>query len=447
VRASGDGNGWDLYLITAAALILVSVARLHAFVPGLAVVRPALVISLVGLGCLLTKQQGARRFHHLKGPLATLMVAFVACAILGVPFGIYGTNSAMFLSDQFLREAIVILVIVSSVRDVTDLKRLLAVFGFGAIAFAVMATGSGGRAVGGGGYDANDSAMFVASGTPLVFYFLVRSKTIIGKVLFGLGLAACGSCVVVSGSRGGFLALVAVLGYSLFFLKGIRPSVRTAVVAVAALVVVSQANADFWDRIGTITDENDYNRVSYTGRQQVWTRGVGYMLDRPIFGVGIDNFTVAEGRHPEAVAMLARGRGIKFSAAHSIWIQLGAELGFPGLLLFLAVLWRAFKELRKADGLLKRRGSLRDPELEQLGELGRPLIGVMLGMLVAGTFLSRVYSSLVWMPLGLAWAVVKVASLRQQDIGRVSRRRRLGSGRPPPALSGPRSRPGVIRST
>ena len=73
--------------------------------------------------------------------------------------------------------------------------------------------------------------------------------------------------------------------------------------------------------------------------------GGGVHDGSPLYGVGIDNFSVAEGRHPDAQAMLARGKGVKFSTAHSIWVQTGAELGIPGVLILLGVFAMSGKAL------------------------------------------------------------------------------------------------------
>ncbi len=416
---------WDFLLGSAAALILISVARLHAFFPLLAAIRPALITTAVAVVALLGSQQGARRVQHLGTPLGRWMAAFVVWAVITAPFGIYIGRSVSYLLDQFLREAVVILVVAASVRNVLDLERLLRVYGFGVIAFSVLAAGTGSRHVGGGGYDANDSAMFIVSGMPIIFYFLVRARKGLGKAFFGVGLAAAGSAIVLSGSRGGFLAFVAVLGYSLFFLKGIKKSFRLAVVALSVGVIAFSATGDFWARMQTIGDENDYNYTSYTGRKQVWTRGVGYMMDRPLYGVGIDNFSVAEGRHPDAQAMLARGKGVKFSTAHSIWVQTGAELGIPGVLILLGVFAMSGKALATIGAASRPAGrSSLAPELEPLAELGRPLIGVLVGAFVAGTFLSRAYSSLLWLPFGLTLAVEKLARIKEKELRRAAARKR-----------------------
>jgi O-antigen ligase len=396
-------------------MILISAARLHEFSPGLSAIRPGLLLTILGILALATSHKGNRRLRHLKSRLGYLMVSFVILCTVGAPFALYKSHAVSYLLTDFWVQALAIVILASAVRDTHDLKRLLGVYAIGAVAYALLAQGTGTLQGGGDYYDANDSAMLIVSAIPLVFYFFGRARNIFAKLIFGLGIAICGSTVVLSGSRGGFLALVAVFSYSLFFLEGIKPLFRGAVVAGALLVVSVQANDEFWQDMGSITAEDDYNRTEYTGRVAIWKRGISYTLDHPVFGVGIANFSFAESRHPDAVANLERGRGVKFSAPHSIWIQTAAETGIPGFLIYVSMFWFSFRILWSA-GRMAHKSVRASPELEPLTELGRPLLGVLLGIVVAGSFLSQAYASLVWFPFGFALALIKLIHIKEKEL-------------------------------
>jgi O-antigen ligase len=311
---------WDLLLVTAAALILISVGRLHSFFPAVSALRPALLVSLFALPALYLNQRGARRVNRLRGPLGYAMGFIFLWAAIGAPFALYPGHAVRTLLDEFFRTGVIVIVVAAAVRNVFDVRRLLKVYAIGAIAFSLLSGGGGFRVFGGGGYDPNDAALFVVSGIPLVLYFIVRSKKLVTKLLFTMGLLACASAVVTGGSRGGFLALVAVVAFILFGFKGVRAWVRVAVIATLLAGIGYSATGDFWDRMESITDPDDYNRHSPGGRVEVWKRGVGYMAANPVLGVGINNFTVAEGQHPSTVAAIAQGYGRKYSTAHSIWV-------------------------------------------------------------------------------------------------------------------------------
>jgi O-antigen ligase len=139
------------------------------------------------------------------------------------------------------------------------------------------------------------------------------------------------------------------------------------------------------------------------------------MAQNPLLGVGIANFPAAEGRHPLIVRLQEQGRGMKWSAAHSIWVQAGAELGIPGLLALVLMFGISFRLLWRTDRRLGGVGIRGDPELKLLGEMGRPLVGVLLGVAVAGSFLSHAYTPLLWMPFGLALSVEKLVRMKARE--------------------------------
>ena len=407
---------WDLLLIAAAALILISVGRLHSFIPGAGAFRPALLAALLAIPALVLNHRGSRRIELLRSPLGYAMGFIFLWATLGAPFALYQGHAVRSLLEGFYRTGIVVLVIAASVRNVRDVERLLKVFALGAIAFSVLGAGQGFRVFGGGGYDPNDAALFVVSGLPLVAYFLVRSRTLIGRLLFGFGLLACVSAVVLSGSRGGYIALGAVFAFILVGFKGIKAPVRIGMVAALAGAVAFSATGDFWERLESINDPDDYNLHSPGGRIAVWKRGMEYMAANPLLGVGIGNFPVAESQHPSIRADIAMGIGRKYSSAHSIWVQAGADLGVPGLVALLLVIWFSVRLLWSMDRLpggLRARG---DPDLKVMSEMGRPLIGVLLAVAVGGTFLSHFYSGTLWMPLALVLGLQKVLKLRVREV-------------------------------
>src|SRR5204863_417492 len=78
----------------------------------------------------------------------------------------------------------------------------------------------------------------------------------------------------------------------------------------------------------------DYNWQSQEGRREIWFRGLGYMLDHPLVGIGINNFERAEGTISDKARRSFAGDPIRWTAPHNSFVQVGAELGFPGLILW-----------------------------------------------------------------------------------------------------------------
>jgi O-antigen ligase len=61
------------------------------------------------------------------------------------------------------------------------------------------------------------------------------------------------------------------------------------------------------------------------------------MRDRPVFGIGIWNFAKAECSISPKIESLSGGEAVRCTAPHNSVVQAGAELGVPGLLLWVAL--------------------------------------------------------------------------------------------------------------
>ncbi len=148
-------------------------------------------------------------------------------------------------------------------------------------------------------------------------------------------LVGIGAAIARTGSRGAFVGLIAVA--VALFLAVTRVSLvkRLAFVTTIVVALAVAAPPGYWDQIDTImSPKTDYNWQDENGRMQVWQRGIGYMLRYPLFGVGINNFPRAEGTISEKVDQWDSSRGVRWTAPHNSFVQAGAELGVPGLLLW-----------------------------------------------------------------------------------------------------------------
>lgn len=418
---------WDGLLMCTSALLLISVARLHSLVPGLHLVRPALLLAGLGVALYLSNAGGVRSTRHLRNPLGYLVLFFLAWSAAGAPFGIYVTHSVSFLLKDFFSTAVIMVLVAVAVRSIDDVRRLVMTLAIGGMVFSLFAAlPAGYRAVGAGGYDPNDSAMFVALTMPLTAYLLIRERRMTYKIVLALALVVCTIAIVRTGSRGGFLTMAAVVGYIVFFFQGVKPAFRALTVAAVAVVTLLTASSEFWERMETIGDPTDYNYTEYSGRKALWGRAREYMVQNPVFGVGINNFPVAEGRHPLALQALAEGRGVKWSAPHSIWYQAGAETGFPGLAAYVGIFVLAAVYLRRVVRLARRHP--RSPVFQDVAGISAALLGSLLAIAVAGTFLSLAYSSMVWSVFGLVLGWLKVLRLAGVEVTR------NGPGSAPPAV-------------
>jgi putative inorganic carbon (hco3(-)) transporter len=227
--------------------------------------------------------------------------------------------------------------------------------------------------------------------------------------LMALGILC--AAFVNSGSRGGFLALLAMGLFILLRYSTIALSHRVVAMVVVLVAVLAVASERYWEQMGSILSDTDYNKTDETGRLQIWKRGIGYMLYRPVFGVGANNFPVAEGRMSEfADRQQWGGVGVRWSAPHNSFVQVGAENGVPGLVFFIAMLASALAALRR----LARRPPPPGVWHHASPPLIQALTASIIGFVVGAFFLSLAYSELLYMLLAFAVGAQKIARIRRQ---------------------------------
>src|SRR5260370_2376066 len=184
-------------------------------------------------------------------------------------------------------------------------------------------------------YDANDFATLIATAMPLGLYFVLGDRRPLVRGLAAAGLVVLAIGEIRSGSRGGFLALLAVAAFVLFRFTTIPARSRVAGLAVILAVVFVTASDRYWEQMQTVLNPHeDYNATSETGRVKIWERGIGYIEANPVLGLGAGNFPVAEGTISPMARRQEYSTGVRWGAAHNGCVQIGAELRLPRLLRF-----------------------------------------------------------------------------------------------------------------
>jgi probable O-glycosylation ligase (exosortase A-associated) len=190
-------------------------------------------------------------------------------------------------------------------------------------------------------------------------------------------------------SRGGFLA-AAAMGVVMLWRspKRLRMLVAAVVVTLAVTSVLPDA---FWDRMRTITVDLEAQDGSARGRFHFW-EVAGYMAAaNPLTGVGLNGFSRSFSDYDPS-----HGAYGSYRAVHSAWFGMLADLGYPGLILFLAVIWSAFRSCRRA--LAAGRG---DPAKRDLTVYATSMQASLVAYIVGATFVGGQYSEMFWHLIGL----------------------------------------------
>jgi O-antigen ligase len=420
-----------------ALMLFTYVWRLQDAFPFLGKAQLPLLAMLTALIYYASTKHPIRRARLIKGPTLKLVVALTVIMAIGVPFSLWVGHSATFVLKGMLPNVLFLVLVATSVRTIRDVEWFALVNLYGALVYTTVVSlffsvGGDGRLGGLIFYDANDFALVMVCTIPFAIYFLgkgqKRSRRIAALVTMVMILTA----MVKSGSRGGFIGLIAVMLYVLLRYRAIPSRVRLAVTIAGVALFLGFASDKYWTSMGTILHpQSDYNYKDDVGRVEVWKRGVGYMIHNPIVGVGVAAYPVAEGGSDLALALAAQGRGFKWSVAHNSFLETGAELGIPGALVFIAIL------VVTGFGLTRfsPRGKWAPWIARREMALAQMLIGALFGFAVAGFFVSAEYFAYLYFILGLAVGLMKLVRLRAaaNPLKRPQINVRLASRTPPPS--------------
>jgi len=387
---------WDPLLVCVAGYVLTAVGRIHQFFGALEAIHLAALTSVMALALYLVDDHDQRQARTVPGMTTALVALLAGWMMLSVPGALHQGNSFDLVFNNFVKTALMSFVVAASVRGPRDVERLAFVYLAGAVAYAAIVITR--FDLGGGGawrlghlyyYDANDFATFMVTAMPIGIHVVHRGRPTV-RLLGAAGLVLLTLGFVWSGSRGGFIALAAVGAFVVFRFSSIPLAWRLSATALVAIVVLAAASDKYWEQMGTITSDTDYNHTEQNGRLQIWNRGIGYMLENPVLGVGPGNFSIAEGTLSPQAERQQYGIGVRWNAPHNSFVQIGAELGLPGLALYLAVIASTFLALRRG------------------GDLAPALSASLLGFVVGSFFLSLAYSEMLYTLVALAAAMRKV---------------------------------------
>jgi probable O-glycosylation ligase (exosortase A-associated) len=193
-------------------------------------------------------------------------------------------------------------------------------------------------------------------------------------------------------SRGGFLAAatLAVVG-----LARSQKKFRALIsVAVVAMVVNSVMPPQFWDRMQTITAPTEEQDDSALGRIHFWQVAATMAQLKPLAGVGFNGFQRSYESYNRDNAFGSP------RAVHSVWFGVAAEMGYPGLTLFIGALLMALWSCSRVRARAKR-----EPAQRELAIYANALTTSLIVFAVGGTFLSAQYTEMYWHLVGLTTAL------------------------------------------
>ena len=148
-----------------------------------------------------------------------------------------------------------------------------------------------------------------------------------------------------------------------------------------------------------------------SGRSDLWTIGLRMVKADPVTGVGVGNFQAESPNFTLQPGTIARADLIFSSApkvTHNTYLEIAAEMGLPGLLLFLGVIASSLSSALKAARIWETRGDA------SMDALARGVMLGLVGMLAADFFISDMYTKLLWVMLAIGPAMLAIARTEQR---------------------------------
>jgi probable O-glycosylation ligase (exosortase A-associated) len=297
---------------------------------------------------------------------------------------------------------LIFLVGLSCIDSVAKLKQLAWVIvlsqGFVAYELNLNYFGGGNQAFiedGFGGMDNNCNAIAMVTCIGLAFFLGLHARR-----WWHTGVATAMALLMVhvvmfSFSRGGLLSLV-IVGVVSFLLIPKR-LVHYIAFAVAVLIGFQLAGPEVRQRFFT-TFANSSNRdASAESRLELWNDCLDVMEKNPFFGAGPDHW-------PLIAHTYGWPRG---KEAHTLWLQIGAEVGLPAL----AILLVFFLSTIGRVWFMSRRPDLPDP---WLANVARMVIPSLAGFMVSAQFVSLKGLEVPYYVALLAAGAMKVAAMQKQ---------------------------------
>lgn len=243
---------------------------------------------------------------------------------------------------------------------------------------------------------------------PLAAFLHRSAGSRAGRLCAAAAGAAVLGGIVVSYSRGAFLAVGLLLAAGLF-LRWVRPA-HLLIGSLALVPVIPAATPALVERVGSIgsalslvrDDAAEEADGAIRGRATAMMAAFQVFLDHPVIGVGPGQYTDFYSAEYHQKNPRLKFRDLREPRrAHSLYLEMAAELGVVGLSVFLSTLLLLLRELWRA----RRRLLRRSPEH---AELATAFCLSLLAYLATAAFLHLAYQRYFWFLVALAGTALLV---------------------------------------
>jgi len=386
----------------------------------LAEVSGTLAVLSLGLGRISRGRQVVA-----PAPELFLVLGLAAWMLVTAPFSVWPGGAVGIFTDLFSKVLVVFALIMNTVTTRDRFEKLVMVIGAGTSYMALRAVANyfqginlveGNRIAGAGGLfgNPNDMALNMVAFLPLAIVIALMRRGAVARAIGLIGVPLIALAIIFTKSRGGMIGLVVMVVVFLYKVRRVRPGLAGAIV-LSCIVSIPMLPESFTSRMSSIVNPEEDPTGSRAARKELLKEAYHTFLEHPAFGIGAGQFM---NYSPEA-----RTRYVAWRETHNAPLQVAAELGVPGLVLFISIIWCGFAAARVAARTLRDRAPTarsRRQRREPQGEHDRftmyaaGFTASLAGWFVAALFASVAYYWTLYLVLGLAVALRDIVNA---DVG------------------------------
>lgn len=210
--------------------------------------------------------------------------------------------------------------------------------------------------------------------------FFIKSNTLLIRLIGFVSFIMVAAGIFFTQSRGGLLGLAGVIGY--FISRHTKSKILLVIIgSIAAVVIFYASGVAHRQTAGSSLGIDE----SGQGRLNAWKAALNMALHHPIFGVGLNGFN-------ENFFQYAITWDNYNHAVHSSWMGVLAEMGFPGLFLFVTCVYLVLKSSKENMKKIEQMAPVSMPHKNTYLILARSTYAGVIGFCISSTFLTQAFS-------------------------------------------------------
>jgi len=336
-------------------LFLIGFTQIGSIYPSTGQLRIEYLVGALSIFFVLLSPNSIGRIFSLENQTSKYFLLFVIVTLCSIPFAVSPSDAAQWFVYYFKRCFIYYFLIVALLDSTKKIKSFVliyivavfwlethAVINFITHRQTVIVNGVE-RVLGSTGILSNPNGLAntIVQTLPFLFYFAKTEDRQWKKyILISIGILGV-VAVIMTGSRGGFIGLVATSIFITAFSK--NKKIGIGIFLASFIVLLMLIGPSLLERYISILKPGEYD---ITGTSRTWglIHGISMFIKRPILGVGI-------GCYP-----IARAEWFDYKLwAHNTFGQLIGELGILGTFTWSFLVYHTVKGARKIRNFIKKR--------------------------------------------------------------------------------------------